>query len=186
METDPNKWDKIGGITSIASTFQGMVAGYYRAETEKFKYKSMALGYEHKKDMAKINSRMLERQAQQVGRAYNRQIMIKTMQAGQRKGKATASAAARGGSLGYGSTANLFASDEIMKEIDKITMNTNKVQAMNEARMRKVNMDIRGTMLGVSQAGALANASTVSPFLNMSSTLLTGIGDVIKNKYFEG
>ena len=29
----------------------------------------MALGYEHKKDMAKINSRMLERQAQQVGRA---------------------------------------------------------------------------------------------------------------------
>ena len=186
MATDPNKWDKIGGITSIASTFQGMVAGYYAAETEKYKYKSMALGYEHRKDMAKINSRMLERQAQQVGRAYNRQIMIKTMQAGQRRGKATASAAARGGSLGYGSTANLFASDEIMKEIDKITMNTNKVQAMNEARMRKVNMDIRGTMLGVSQAGALANASTVSPFLNMSSTLLTGIGDIAKNKYFEG
>ena len=36
MATD---WDKVGGITSIASTFQGMVAGYYRAETEKFKYK---------------------------------------------------------------------------------------------------------------------------------------------------
>ena len=183
MATD---WNKVGGISSVASTFQGLVANYYRAETEKFKYKSMALSYEHKKDMAKINSRMLERQAQQVGRAYNRQIMIKTMQAGQRKGKATASAAARGGSLGYGSTANLFASDEIMKEIDKITMNTNKVQAMNESRMRKVNMDIRGTMLGVSQAGALANASTVSPFLNMSSTLLTGIGDIAKNKYFEG
>ena len=183
MATD---WNKVGGISSVASTFQGLVANYYRAETEKFKYKSMALSYEHKKDMAKINSRMLERQTQQIGRAYNRQIMIKTMQAGQRKGRATASTAARGGSLGYGSTANLFASDEIMKEIDKITMNTNKVQAMNEARMRKVNMDIRGTMLGVSQAGALANASTVSPFLNMGSTLLTGIGDVIKNKYFEG
>ena len=183
MATD---WNKVGGISSVASTFQGLVANYYRAETEKFKYKSMALSYEHKKDMAKINSRMLERQTQQIGRAYNRQIMIKTMQAGQRKGKATASAAARGGSLGYGSTANLFASDEIMKEIDKITMNTNKVQAMNESRMRKVNMDIRGTMLGVSQAGALANASTVSPFLNMSSTLLTGIGDIAKNKYFEG
>ena len=183
MATD---WNKVGGIASIGGTFQGMVANYYAAETEKFKYKSMALGYEHKKDMAKINSRMLDRQAQQVGKAYNRQIMIKTMAAGQRKGKATASAAARGGSLGYGSTANLFASDEIMKEIEKITMNTNKVQAMNEAKMRKVNMDIRGTMLGVSQAGALANASTVSPFLNMSSTLLTGIGDVIKNKYFEG
>ena len=183
MTTD---WNKVGGVMSIGSTVQGLIGNYYAAETEKFKYKSMALGYEHKKDMAKINSRMLDRQAQQVGKAYNRQIMIKTMAAGQRKGKATASAAARGGSLGYGSTANLFASDEIMKEIDKITMNTNKVQAMNEAKMRKVNMDIRGTMLGVSQAGALANASTVSPFLNMSSTLLTGIGDVIKNKYFEG
>ena len=183
MATD---WNKVGGIASIGGTVQGIVAGYYKAETEKFKYRSMALNYEHKKDMSKINSRMLEKQAQQVGRAFNRQIMIKTMKAGVRKGRATVSAAARGGSLGYGSTANLFASDEIMKEIDKITMNTNKVQAMNESRMRKVNMDIRGTMLGVSQAGALANASTVSPFLNMSSTLLTGIADIAKNKYFEG
>jgi len=178
--------NKVAGISSIAGTFQGLAGNYYAAETKKFKYKTMALNFEHKKDMAKINSRMLERQAEQVSRAYNRQIMIKTMAAGQRKGKATASTAARGGSLGYGSTANLFASDEIMKEIDKITMNTNKVQAVNEAKMRKVNMDIRGTMLGVSQAGALANASTVSPFLNMSSTLLTGIGDIAKNKYFEG
>ena len=72
--------DKVGGISSITGTVQGMIGSYYAAETEKFKYKSMALGYEHKKDMAKINSRMLERQAQQVGRAYNRQIMIKTMQ----------------------------------------------------------------------------------------------------------
>ena len=183
MTTD---WNKVAGISSITGTVQGMIGSYYAAETEKYKYRSMALNYEHKKDMAKINSRMLETQARQIGRAYNRQIMIKTLQAGQRRGRATASAAARGGSLGYGSTANLFASDEIMKEIDKITMNTNKVQAMNETRMKKVNMDIRGTMLGVSQAGALANASTVSPFLNMSSTLLTGIGDVIKNKYFEG
>ena len=91
-------WDKVGGIASITGTVQGMIGSYYAAETEKYKYKSMALGYEHKKDMAKINSRMLERQAQQVGRAYNRQIMIKTMAAGQRRGKATASAAARGGS----------------------------------------------------------------------------------------
>ena len=84
MATD---WDKVGGIASITGTVQGMIGSYYAAETEKFKYKSMALGYEHKKDMAKINSRMLERQAQQVGRAYNRQIMIKTMAAGQRRGK---------------------------------------------------------------------------------------------------
>ena len=66
MATDPNKWDKIGGITSIASTFQGMVAGYYAAETERFKYKSMALNYEHKKDMALFNMRQKESQAQHL------------------------------------------------------------------------------------------------------------------------
>ena len=181
MATD---WNKVGGVMSIGGTVQGLVRDFYAAETEKFKYKSMALSYEHKKDMAKINSRMLDTQVRQIGRAMNRQAMIKSMAAGQRKGSATASTAARGGSLGYGSTANVFASAEIMKEVDKITMNSNKVQAMNEARMRKVNMDIRGQMLGVSQAGALADASTVSPFLNMSSTLMTGVGDVIKNKYF--
>ena len=73
MATD---WDKVGGIASITGTVQGMIGSYYAAETEKYKYRSMALNYEHKKDMAKINSRMLETQARQIGRAYNRQIMI--------------------------------------------------------------------------------------------------------------
>ena len=42
MATD---WNKVGGISSITGTVQGMICSYYAAETEKYKYKSMALGY---------------------------------------------------------------------------------------------------------------------------------------------
>ena len=47
-------WDKVAGISSITGTVQGMIGSYYAAETEKFKYKSMALGYEHKKIWLKL------------------------------------------------------------------------------------------------------------------------------------
>ena len=49
MATD---WDKVGGIASITGTVQGMIGSYYAAETEKYKYRSMALNYEHKKDLS--------------------------------------------------------------------------------------------------------------------------------------
>ena len=84
--------------------------------------------------------------------------------------------------MGVGSTANVFATDAIMKEIDKLTMNSNKVRAVNQMRTRGVQADIRGDMLGVSASNMFASASTVSPFLNMTSTLLTGAADFAKNK----
>ena len=71
--------------------------------------------------------------------------------------------AARGIQMGVGSTANVFASAELVKEIDRLTMNTNKVRAMNNQRLRAVNMGIRGDMLGVSANNLFSTASAVSP-----------------------
>ena len=170
-----------GGILSIGSTLTGMVGSWAAANTERYKYKSQGLNLEHQEDMARINARMLEMQAQQIARAYDRQMMTKTMAAGLKKGKARASFAARGIQMGVGSTANVFATDRIMKEIDKLTMNSNKVRAVNQMRTRGVQADIRGDMLGVSANNMFATASAVSPILNMSTTLLTGAADFAKN-----
>ena len=87
--------------------------------------------------------------------------------------------AARGIQMGVGSTANVFASAELVKEIDRLTMNTNKVRAMNNQRLRAVNMGIRGDMLGVSANNLFSTASAVSPFMNMTSTLLTGATNIV-------
>ena len=180
--------DKFGLITGIGSTFTGMIANRAAADTERYKLKSQALNFEHQRDMAKLNRRMLESQAQHIGRAYNKQIAIRTLKAGQAISSSKASFAARGIQMGVGSTANVFASAELIKEIDRLTMNTNKVRAMNNQRLRAVNMGIRGDMLGVSANNLFSTASAVSPFMNMTSTLLTGATNIVgnlPNSFFE-
>ena len=173
--------DKFGLITGIGSTLTGMIANRAAADTERYKLRSQALNFEHQRDMAKLNTRMLESQAQHIGRAYNKQIAIRTLKAGQAISSTKASFAARGIQMGVGSTANVFASAELIKEIDRLTMNTNKVRAMNNQRLRAVNMGIRGDMLGVSANNLFSTASAVSPFMNMTSTLLTGATNIVGN-----
>ena len=173
--------DKFGLITGIGSTLTGMIANRAAANTERYKLRSQALNFEHQRDMSKLNKRMLESQAQHIGRAYNKQIAIRTLKAGQAISSSKASFAARGIQMGVGSTANVFASAELIKEIDRLTMNTNKVRAMNNQRLRAVNMGIRGDMLGVSANNLFSTSSAVSPFMNMTSTLLTGATNIVGN-----
>jgi hypothetical protein len=175
-------WENFGGAMSIGRTITGLIGANAEADRRRYEAESAGLNLEHQQDMAKINAKMLEMQAQQVARAYNRQMMTKTMQAGLKTGSARASFAARGIQMGVGSTANVFATDAIMKEIDKLTMNANKVRAVNQMRTRGVQADIRGDMLGVSASNMFASASAVSPLLNMTSTLLTGAADFAANE----
>ena len=102
MAIDWKSWDTVGGIMSIGGTVTGLIGNIAASNRQKSEAESAGLTLEHQEDMAKINAEMLEMEAQQVFRAYNRQIMIKTLQAGQRRGSATASAAARGGSAHLG------------------------------------------------------------------------------------
>ena len=104
------------------------------------------------------------------------------MKAGQAMASTKASFAARGIQMGVGSTTNVFASNAVMREIDKLTMNSNRIRAANQMRTRGVQSDIRSEMLGVSASNMFATASAVSPFLNMTTTLVSGIGDFAKNE----
>ena len=181
MATDSFNFQGLGGALSIGGTLTSLIGARAKADTDEYKLKSQGLSYELQEDMARLNAKMLEIQAQQIARAYDRQYMTKTMQAGITTGKLKASVGRRGIKMGVGSTANVFATDAIMKEIDKLTMNANKVRAVNQMRTRGVQADIRGDMLGVSANNMFASASAVSPLLNMTSTLLTGVADFAAN-----
>ena len=50
---------------------------------------------------------------------------------------------------------------------------------VNVSSTQGVQANIQSDMLGVSAGNMFASASAVSPFLNMSSTLMTGAGGVI-------
>ena len=173
--------DKLGLGLGISSMLTGMIGASSKANTERYLARSKALNYEHQRDMAQLNKRMLENQAQHIGRAYNKQIAIRTMKAGQAISRSKASFAARGIQMGVGSTANVFASAELMKEIDRLTMNTNKVKAMNTKRGQAVNMGIRGDMYGMSANNLFTTASSISPIMDMSSTFLTGASSIVGN-----
>lgn len=171
--------DKLGIGLGVSSLLTGLIGAGSQANTERYRAKSAALNFEHQRDMAQLNKRMLESQAQHIGRAYNKQIQIRTMKAGQKMASTRASFAARGIQMGVGSTANVFASAELLKEIDRLTMNTNKVKAMNTKRAQAVNMGIKEDMAGMSASNLFSTASTISPFMNMSSTFLTGASSIV-------
>lgn len=174
---------EMGPILQVGGMVNSIFGSYYADEAKKYQLKSQALSLEHKQDMAEITARMQEKQAQQIYRAYNKQIQIKTLQAGAAKATAKTSFRARGIDINVGSTANVFASSDIMKEIDLLTMNSNKVRAANEMRLRGTQTEIAGTMLGVSANNMFRSAKTIDPFLNMTTTLLTGSGNMMRGYY---
>ena len=176
-----SKIGKAGVIGQFGGIATGLIGAYFAAETEKYKTKSHALTLEHKKDMALLNMRMKESQAQHLNRVYNQQYQIKTLGFGKAKGTARASFAARGIQMGVGSTKDAFVSDEIMKELDKITMNSNKVRAVENKRLEGVGLGIQADAYGLSASNAFATASSISPWMNMSSSLLTGTSNLISS-----
>ena len=172
---------QFGVVSAGFGVLQGAIGSYYQASAEKYRTKSLALSLEHKKDMALFNMRMKESQAQHLNAVFNKRYQIATLKAGAAKSKARTSFAARGIQMGVGSTKDAFVSDEIMKEIDKITMNSNKVRAVSNKRLEGVGLGIQADQYGLSASNAFATASSISPFMNMSSSLLTGAGSFLNS-----
>ena len=141
----------------------------------------MALQLEHKRDMMLFNASMKESQAQHLNRVYNQRSQAKTLGFGKSRGTSRALMAARGIQMGVGSTKDAFVSDEIMKELDKITMNSNKVRAVENKRLEAVGLGIQADAYGLSASNAFATASAISPWMNMSSSLLTGTNNLISS-----
>ena len=170
-----------GIITQGFGAVSGAVGSFYAASAEKYKTKSLALSLQHKKDMALFNMRQKESQAQHLNRMFNKRYQIMTLKQGKAKSKNIVSIASRGGVRGVGSNLESMISNDILAEIDKITMNSNKVRAVQNKRLQGVGLAIQGDMYGVSASNMFATASSISPFMNMSSSLLTGTGNVLSS-----
>ena len=112
-------------------------------------------------------------------RDRNKTFQIQSIKSGNRRSRARASFGARGVQMGVGSTKDLFVSSEILATLDKHTMNSNKVRAMTNKRLEAVDIGIRAGMTGLSASNMFQTASSIDPFMNMSSSLLTGVNSVI-------
>ena len=72
-------------------------------------------------------------------------------------------------------------SNDILAEIDKNTMNSNKVRAVENKRLEGVGLGIQGSMYGMSASNMFSSASQINPFMNMTSSLLTGTSSLISS-----
>ena len=83
--------------------------------------------------------------------------------------------------LGVGSTRDAFVSSELMAELDKMAMNSNRIRAVESKRLEGVGLGIKSTMLGLSADNMFATASSINPWMNMASSLLTGTSNIISS-----
>mgnify|MGYP003108493443 FL=1 len=173
--------DKLSVVSGVAGVFSGAYGAFAAARSERLKTKSLALSLQHKKDMKLFNIRQKEAQAQWLERVFQQQYQAKTIRQGNQRSKAKTSFAARGIQMGVGSTKDVFVSSEILATIDKLTMNSNKVRAVENKRLEGVGLGIQANMLGVSESNMFATASSIDPFMNMSSSLLTGTSNLMGN-----
>lgn len=173
----------IGLVTSIIGMGTSAIGAYYGAKSAQVELQSKASSLKFQAELSGINAGMVELQAQQIMRAGKFQMMATGLKAGATVSSSRASMAARGIDLGVGSAAEVQATTQWAKEVDLMTINTNTIKAAEAERMRKVGIEASATMQQVSAQNMQASASTISPWMNYTTTLLGGASTLASSYY---
>jgi hypothetical protein len=86
--------------------------------------------------------------------------------------------AARGISLGEGTPAEVLGSMDVVKEIDRLSINAATVRAQEAARLQAFNIGVGATMADISASNLQATASTIYPGLALGTSLLGSAADI--------
>lgn len=173
--------EKFGVAMGVGGVLSGAYAAFAGARSEKLRTKSLALQLKHQEDMMRFNIRQNESQAQWLNQVYNKKMQIATLKQGNRKSTAKASFAARGIQMGVGSTKDVFVSSEVLNTIENLTMNSNKVRAITNQRLKGVGMGIKADMTGLSADFKNMTANSIDPFMSMTSSFMSGSSNFIGN-----
>jgi hypothetical protein len=152
-----------GMLASVFGGISSAVGSYFQAKSTQTQLKSQASSFQFQSDMDAINASAAEHDAQAILEAGKSQIANYTMEAGQRKATATASMAGRGVQLGVGSARDVSASMDIVKDMDKLTINSNAVRSAWNERMQATNLKNRSLLDRTSAINANSSANSISP-----------------------
>ncbi len=166
----------LGFWASIGAAGLQATGAFYGAKMQKSQAESMELNARYEQSIAGIEARAAEFDAQQVLEAARREAGQVSMVAGQRRGAARVSAAARGVAVGVGSSAEQLASIELARQEDVNTVQANGVRAAEAQRRRAQDARNRGAMAGVSAENAAASRRSISTGLALGGSLLSSVG----------
>lgn len=194
-----------GIIGQVGGALTSAIGGYYSAQAQKsnlqFQYDIAALNAriadinaETILFLSGINERRAERGAQSELMNGQQQIGALTLKSGQIKSSQRAALAANGVDLGAGSAAELQASTDLMKEVDRNTLQANAVRSAWGYRDQGMDAQIHGvtqarnarmTAAGLRSEAMIkgASADSISPGMTTLSTLLGSAGKVASAWY---
>jgi hypothetical protein len=167
-----------GPIVSIFGAVNSAIGAYYSAESQKNQLKMQAQNQRFQADMSRINARGAAFNAAQITQAGQQQSARYTMQAGQARAGAVASMAGRGIRGGVGSAGEVLGSMDLIKEIDRLTINANTVRQAEAARAQALNYTTQATMSDLSAQNLSSTAGTIYPGLSASTSLLGSAADI--------
>lgn len=181
----PTDWAGIfstgGMLMSVFGAANGAIGSYYAAQSRKNELKMQAQNQRFAAGIAGLNARAGEFGAQQTMIAGERQLGAMGLQAGQRRAAAATSMAARGMQAGVGTSAEISASMMLVDEMDRLTVNANRIRAAEAQRMQAMNYSMQATMGAASAQNLMASASTISPGLSMYTSLLGSAGSIAQS-----
>jgi hypothetical protein len=161
-----------GLLVSVLGGVNQAIGSYFAAKTAQYQMKSQASSYQYQSDMAAINARAAEYDAQSILESGKSQVAQYTMEAGQQKAAAKTSMAARGITLGEGSSRDVEASMDIVKGLDVLNINSNSMRAAEAERTQAQNYRNASMLDSTSAQNAYASARSISPMAGVSTSLL--------------
>jgi hypothetical protein len=178
-----------GLIIGAFGAINSAIGSYFAAQSEKNRLKAQALNAKFSSEMAAINARGAEFSAQRSMESAHRAIGRYTMGAGQAKASARTAMAARGIAAGTGSARDVIASMDLIKEIDRLTMDANAVREAEALRTQAFNFRTQGTMDAMTAGNLRRTAGSISAPMAGAGSLLGGAADIgawwLRNKRAE-
>lgn len=175
----------IGLFTAVMGGINSAIGSFYAAKSAQYQLKSAASGVQFQSDMAAINAHSAETDAQSILEAGKSEIASYTMRAGQEKATTTASTASRGIALGVGSARDVAASQDIAKDIDVMTINSNATRAAWAKRTQATNYQNQSLLDNTSAVNLRRSAGSISPFASLTTSLL-GSASQISSQWLAG
>lgn len=175
----------IGLFTAVMGGINSAIGSFYAAKSAQYQLKSAASGAQFQSDMAAINAHSAETDAQSILEAGKSEVASYTMRAGQEKATTTASTASRGIVLGVGSARDVAASQDIVKDIDMMTINSNATRAAWAKRTQATNYQNQSLLDNTSAVNLRRSAGSISPFASLTTSLL-GSASKISSQWLAG
>lgn len=168
----------VGALTAIFGGINSAIGGYYAAKSQQYQMKSAASSLDFQSGMDAINAHGAEMSAQSIEEAGKTQVEQYTMKAGQEAAATQVATAARGVDLTSGSAVAQRASDDLVKQMDVLTINANATRAAWAQRTQATNDQNQSLLSSTSASNMRASAGSISPGLAAGTSLLgsaTGI-----------